>query len=130
MDDVVKRQERENSLITWAILAAILFWLIEGIVHVFAFQEADLFEHLLFGNWRQMLLRWVFVGLLLGFAVYSQVVIRRIRRITEELRRAKEAAEQANEAKGRFLARMKAKARKLQQLRLDGASANGNKAKK
>jgi len=124
MDNVVEGHERTNSLITWAILSAMLFWLVEGIVHVFTFEEADLFAHLFFGNWRDMLLRWVFVGLLVAFAVYSQVVIRRTRRIGEELRQAKEAAEQADRAKGRFLAKMKAKARKLQQLRLDGGEAN------
>jgi len=66
------------------------------------------------GNWDTLLTRdmhemWrrcAFLGLLAGFGIYAQFTIRRGRRVEEELRKAKEAAEAADRAKSDFLANM------------------------
>ena len=106
MHKVGRRPKRTDSLIAWAVLAALLFWLIEGVVRVFAFQRADFFEHFFYGNWENMLQRWVFFGLLVAFGVYAQIMIRRSQRVSEELHKAREVAEDASKAKSEFLAKM------------------------
>jgi len=106
MRAVGKKQKRTDSVITLAVLVVLLFWLIEGIVHVFAFQEAGQLGNFFWGSWHEVLLRWVFVGILVAFGVYAQVMIRKSRMIGEELREATEIAEEASQAKSQFLAKM------------------------
>ncbi|KKL85387.1 hypothetical protein LCGC14_1955260, partial [marine sediment metagenome] len=97
---------KTGSLITRGILIVVLFWLIEAVVHVFAFGQGDIVDQLFTRNPREIMTRSVFVALLAAFGIYAQIMIRRSRRFEDELRRAKGAAESANRAKSEFLANM------------------------
>ena len=95
-----------DSLIARGALVAMMFWLIEAVVQVFLFQEGDLLDHLFTRQPSEIGRRCLFLGLLLSFALYAQIMIRRSQRTGETLRQAKEAAEAASRAKSDFLARM------------------------
>ena len=95
-----------SSLITRGVLIAVLFWLVEAIVHVFALQEGDLVDQLFTRNPQEVARRCLFVGLLAAFGVYAQIVILRGRRYEKELRESRDAAEAASRAKSEFLAKM------------------------
>ncbi len=87
-------------------MIAVLFWLVEAIVHVFAFQRGDLFDQLFGRRLHEMSGPLLFVVVLVAFGIYAEIMLRKSRRYEDELRRAKEAAEAANRAKSRFLAKM------------------------
>jgi len=106
MGEATKGRHSAGSLVTRGIMVAVLFWLIEAIVHVFAFQRGDLFEQLFARRAQEMSGPLLFVVVLVAFGVYAEVMLRRSRRYEAELRRAKDAAEAANRAKSEFLAKM------------------------
>ncbi|MGB2821512.1 MAG: response regulator, partial [Phycisphaerae bacterium] len=106
MTEEMEGRRHSGSLVTRGILIAVLFWLVEAIVHVFAFQQGDLLDNLLTRRPQEMWGRLLFVVVLVAFGIYAEIMIRRHRRFEGELCRAKEAAEAANRTKSDFLAKM------------------------
>jgi len=106
MQELTRRRRRGDSLIARGIFVALLLWLIEALVYLFAFQDEGLFHHLFGRNPQEITSRFAFLAALIGFAVYAQIMIRRSQRAQDELRAAMEAADNASRAKSEFLARM------------------------
>ena len=105
---VKRRHGAADSLIARGVGLAFLFWLIESLVHVFFFEQGDVFDvrQVFSGGLEDNLKRVLFVVLLISFAVYAQIMVRRARRMQEDLQCAKEAAEAGSRAKSEFLAKM------------------------
>ena len=95
-----------DALVSRGLLIALLLWIVEEFVHVLFVQQGNFWDTLLTRDVHEMWRRCAFLGLLAGFGLYAQFMIRRGRRVQEELRQAKEAAEAADRAKSDFLANM------------------------
>ena len=97
---------RGDTLVSRGLLIVLLLWIVEEFVHVLVVQQGNFWDTLLTRDVHEMWRRCAFLGLLAGFGLYAQFMIRRARRVEEELHLAKEAAEAADRAKSGFLANM------------------------